>query len=51
MALVNEGFLHYTDMKKFLKIFFSETTCQILKKFQRNQGLTLADIPIAQFGP
>ena len=22
MALVNGGFLHYMDMKKFLKIFF-----------------------------
>ena len=30
MALVNGGFLHYTDMKKFIKIF-SETAGQILK--------------------
>ena len=32
MTLVNGGFLHYMDMKKFLKkIFFSETAGQILK--------------------
>ena len=31
MALVNWGFLHYIDMKKFLEIFFSETGGQILK--------------------
>ena len=31
MALVNGGFLHYMDMKKFLKISFSETNGQILK--------------------
>ena len=32
MALVNGGFLHYTDMqKKFIKIFSSETAGQILK--------------------
>ena len=31
MALVNGRSLHCTDMKKFLKIFFSETTGQILK--------------------
>ena len=31
MALVNEGFSHYMDMKKFLKIFLSETAGQILK--------------------
>ena len=31
MALVNGGFLHYKDMKKFLKMFFSETAGQILK--------------------
>ena len=31
MALGNGGFLHYTDMKKFLTIFFSETNGQILK--------------------
>ena len=36
MALVNGGFLHYTDMKKFMsvyrkKILFSETAGQILK--------------------
>ena len=30
MALVNGGFLHYGDMKKFLKNF-SETAGQILK--------------------
>ena len=36
MALVNGGFLHYTDMKKFLKKTFSETACQILQKFHRN---------------
>ena len=31
MAVVNGGFLHYMDMKKFLKIVFSETTDQIFK--------------------
>ena len=31
MAVVNGGFLHYTDIKKFLTIFFSETNGQILK--------------------
>ena len=31
MALVNEGFLHYTDMNKLKKIFFSETAGPILK--------------------
>ena len=31
MALVNGGFLHYIDMKKFFKKSFSETDCQILK--------------------
>ena len=37
MALVNGGFLHYIDMKKFLKnFFFPKTACQILKKFHRN---------------
>ena len=36
MALVNGGFLHYIDMKKFLKKIFSETTDQILKWFHRN---------------
>ena len=29
MALVNGGFLHHTDMKKFLKNLFSETEGQI----------------------
>ena len=29
MALVNGGFLHYTDMKTFLTIFFSEINGQI----------------------
>ena len=31
MALVNGGFLHYTDMKKFLKKIFFETAGPILK--------------------
>ena len=32
MALVNGGFSHYMDMKKFKKkIFFSETASPILK--------------------
>ena len=32
MALVNGGFLHYMDMKKFLKtLFFSKNAGQILK--------------------
>ena len=35
MALVNGGFVHYMDMKKFLT-FFSKTACQILKQFHRN---------------
>ena len=48
------GFLHYTDMKKFMsvlckKILFSETTGQILKLFHRNQLLTWADVLIARF--
>ena len=30
-ALVNEGLLHHTDMKKFVKKIFSETAGQILK--------------------
>ena len=51
MALVNGGFLHYTDMKEFLKNLFSETAGQILKSFHRNQVLTLADVLIAGFGP
>ena len=25
MAVVNKGYLHYTDIKKFLEFFFSET--------------------------
>ena len=36
MALVKGGFLHYRDMKKFLKNLFSETAGQILKLFHRN---------------
>ena len=37
MALMNGGFLHYMDIRKFLKeIFFSETAGQILKYFHRN---------------
>ena len=36
MALVNAGYLHYADMKKFLTIFFSEITGQILKQFHRD---------------
>ena len=36
MALVNGGFLHYTDGTKFLKILFSEIPGQILDKFHRN---------------
>ena len=36
MALVNGGFLHYMDMKKFLNFFFSKTARQILKQFHRN---------------
>ena len=35
MALMNWGFLHYTDMKKFLKKS-SLTAGQILKQFHRN---------------
>ena len=35
MAVVNGGFLHYMDMKKFLKFFFSEAAGQILKKIHR----------------
>ena len=31
MALVNRGFLHYMDMKKFIKKIFSETAGPILK--------------------
>ena len=31
MALVNVRFLHYTDKKEFLKIFFSETAGQNLE--------------------
>ena len=32
MALVNGGYFHYTNMNKYsLKIFFFETTGQILK--------------------
>ena len=31
MTQVNGGFLHYADMKKFVKILFSETAGQILK--------------------
>ena len=30
------GFLHYTDMKKFFKKIFSETAGQILKYFHRS---------------
>ena len=36
MALVNGGFLHYRDMKKFLKNFFSKTAGQIFNSFHRN---------------
>ena len=37
MALVNGGFLHYTDIKKFIKkIFSDERAGQIWKKFHRN---------------
>ena len=30
MALVNGGFLHYTDMKKFIKIFFRWSDFEII---------------------
>ena len=39
MALVNGRFLHYRDMRKFLKNLLSETVGQILKEFHRNVPL------------
>ena len=36
MALVSGDYLHYTDMKKFSKLFFSETSGQLLKDSHRN---------------
>ena len=33
MAVVNGGYFHYTNMNKFLKKVFSETTGQIFNDF------------------
>ena len=44
MALVNGGFLHYTDMKKYLKNLLRRNRRSDFRKlFYRNQGLTLAN--------
>ena len=50
MALVNGGFLHCMDIKKFLKNLFSETADQTLKQFHRNQGLTSAAVRLPLSG-
>ena len=36
MALVNGDFLHYMEMKKFIKNFFLQNSFQILKESHRN---------------
>ena len=50
MALVNGGFLHYTDMKKFLKNLLRNHWSDF-EIILQEQGLTLADVLIARFGP
>ena len=48
MALVNGGFLHYTDMKKFLKILRNRWSH--FEIISQESGFDISGRPIALFG-
>ena len=51
MALVNGSFLHYKDMKKFLKNLVLRNRWSDFQIISQESGFDIADIPIARFGP
>ena len=51
MALVKWGFLLYTDIKKFLKNLVLRNCWSDFEMISLESGFSLADVPIARFGP
>ena len=51
MALVNGGFSHFTDMKKFLKNLVLRNCWSDFEIISHESDLTLADILIARLSP
>ena len=45
MALVNGGFLHYTDMKKFLKNLFLRNNCSDFEIILQESGFDISRHP------
>ena len=45
MALVNMGFLHYTDMKKFLKIFVLRNQWSDFEIISQESGFDISRRP------
>ena len=51
MALVNGGFLHYMDMKKFLKNLLIRNRWSDFEIISQESGFDIGGRPMAPFGP
>ena len=51
MALVNRGFLHYIDTKKFLKNLLFRNRQLDFEIISQESGFDISGCPIAPFGP